>query len=1540
MTEVYYGNSANAGRGGGYLTDPDANYAQTLPAGAYMGRSASMIGSSYSASDQAMMGAYHAREDASQAIAFAAMPAMVGGSRAMADARGFAASTAPFFGVPQAQDYIPQGASFGQSLSGALNIGPSARQITDSQYRYYATQDMSRRISMGATAMIMDAGIPSLAGEVGYYGGSALGALVGSPMIGGLAGAALLGGTASMVSNMDGVRRHTQNMATAESMSGRFMTSAVSSHAMGRGSSRSQQREVSSFLEESSLGDMFFKPEEISQMFQGGTSRGIFDAVRSTEDFKKRFTDMKESLKTIMQTLHQSMEEGMDTMGMLNNTGIRTSGQIRSFMGNVQSSAGLSGVSVGTATQHALMGAEAFRGTGINMSVGANLALDNLSMVGAQAGRNLLPQELLRQMGGVTGMANAMTGIQTHALSNNPQIQRMLMGAFGQGGQLDQGHIQRFISGEASSFEMAGKATGQLLQGSTNALAFMGARPELINQLPSEVRAILPMVAVDDQMRQLQKIMPGLDRNDPNTLKGLAMQMGIAGSHNEASLLVEQWQNFQGESGQQMVADIARTRIRQTLRNGDKFPETMHFGRQMALGMQKMRHQVDQIGIGMYDSIDDSVQDVFRSLRGQGRVDFSELTDARMRQMQDAAIARGGDSYSRSSGLVADGARDERQDLERRAAQSAGFDPDGEGASNMPRRSKESLSQLQGLRRQRRAMEQSALTRVNGLRGQRERLYAGLSSGSTSVGDQRDILSQVTDLDSQISELRGQATRGDYSNLMNEEQLKSYQSLGQQIDAMDDAPMSYDEIYSRQDYSQRTKLLAKEQLAARRSGEARVNEMILGLSPQGITDRIRSTFSFTENNRNRIATMERGGLLRAGFNKEMSDLHSTTGVGSLDSVLASTDANPTSALAYAAAKLQGNQGDINTMTTMLQAQGMDSHRMKFLDYQVGQTDSPLNQRARALIDMRDELVQAQTGAQAMQDAFSPGIDRLGSAQGRSQRIDRSISAVGQSEQIRTTLGRLRMYAGQELDGTTRAEVDRLRGELDSGMSAAGVEGKIGGLLADVVLGGGAGSEALNKFMSNPKDDAARSEVRTAMDGQVDGHTKRIEQAQKVMDGVMLRGDGALYRNLKDSANLSLGELSASFAQGFGEGGVAGGAAGAMFTPIGSLAGGLIVGSGRGLQRALGTFMDFNRTREDRSAQAQREIMTQYVGQLQKNGDKRFSKELVKRLKSGDAMAMKEVSGMLDPGDKAALNKALVQTDHDPASYDPADLSRNSLEVVMKMRDTASDKFYEGFSDSISEDGFFGTDDAMQSAMSFVGIGKQSWVGKALTNSASKSQSELALDYLNAVDRGEDPAAYARALLDADLSVDQINKKYVNMSKDGKPLSIIDNKRQKDVRNLLNARRAVEDKSRAQQVDAVSGGQDFLDTVLTSHQAGGLSARDSERFLRATGESDGSKLLLKMQEENYRPSADKNADEYRLTEELFSKKELADGLSEEEIARGMGRQVMKYTGTTEGSQDVSSQGINQTTIQALKETVESVRSLHNVVNELAQRMATN
>lgn len=295
-------------------------------------------------------------------------------------------------------------------------------------------------------------GASTLLGGMGAAAGSSLFSSGIGRAFGGIMGGMLVGTAVSQyfgaVSDRMAENIGIQN--TLAQGSFRFISGANADPLTGRGFNIADRRRVADAIQGMESRDVRFNMTDYSQILEGGMQMDMFSGTRDADDFKRKFKDLVDNVKTVSSTLHTSLREGLEVIRGMRDMGVEGSGVSKltvqsEVMGRASGRTGMEMLSIGQA------GAEMFRGTGITMERGFTLAQQNAQMIRTMLNAGTISREVVAQAGGETALAQHMTA---GALSGFQTMmgRGAMMAHFNPAtGNFDPEMVQKMMRGDAMS---------------------------------------------------------------------------------------------------------------------------------------------------------------------------------------------------------------------------------------------------------------------------------------------------------------------------------------------------------------------------------------------------------------------------------------------------------------------------------------------------------------------------------------------------------------------------------------------------------------------------------------------------------------------------------------------------------------------------------------------------------------------------------------------------------------------------------------------------------------------------------------------------------------------------------------------------------------------------------------------------------------------------------------------------------------------------------------------------------------------------------
>jgi len=411
------------------------------------------------------------------------------------DLSGLAAMVRSTPSTPYMSDIAPAPAYFhpgGLMQSAAHTAGITAPSISLNAAQYQRESNLAMAQTMGdiarSTSMAAGGVASGLAGGIafeglfGMFSSGTRAAMLGRAISGGKLGASLLGGLGSRVAGtalggtagmaLGGAAGGVLGAASAVALPaaayyGLFEAAGeMTQHAEvrgqmrdylqqtswrymgGRGFTSGERRDISKNLAYQAMSDRDFDYGEMQGILQTGTELGMFNATRDAEDFKRKFKELKEGLKTIASTMKVSLDEGMQLMAELKQGGFYTGAEQGAAAIRGAGLGFVSGFSAREMHEVGLRGAAMFRGTGTPTRFGFEMAQVNVAAVQQMQRMGAISQEDVNQMGGVFGAGMQMTQLTGRFMQTQYGRAMGAILASGPGGTPNQEAAMRLLAGE------------------------------------------------------------------------------------------------------------------------------------------------------------------------------------------------------------------------------------------------------------------------------------------------------------------------------------------------------------------------------------------------------------------------------------------------------------------------------------------------------------------------------------------------------------------------------------------------------------------------------------------------------------------------------------------------------------------------------------------------------------------------------------------------------------------------------------------------------------------------------------------------------------------------------------------------------------------------------------------------------------------------------------------------------------------------------------------------------------------------------------
>lgn len=361
-------------------------------------------------------------------------------------------------------------------------------------------------IMLGAGTGLMGFGANMLGGAMGMGIGGAMGGGLGR-IAGGFLGGPLIG--SALMAPVNQVLDQVGMMRGGGEMMGRNAF-RVGNALTDRPSFRERGRMGAGMFQDAN-SDLAFSNSDMQQIFGGAVENDLMRGVSTSQQTRSRMRQLKESVKTIGQTLAMSIQDSMSLMGELQGVGV-TGG-----MGGVMGNANVMGLTrqESMAGQMQFMGR--FAGTGLQGRGLMSLAATSQGMGQFAMNQGLLSPEKLAAIGGRQGAGQVYGDVMTGMMQGN--FGQLAMAArMGAGGGM--GNVSRGGFGMMNQAG-AGASTSNLISFAANNGENMR---EMLNSPHGQARMMSLLSSTADQFKGLG------DRKDimKLILKGQGIDSGQA----------------------------------------------------------------------------------------------------------------------------------------------------------------------------------------------------------------------------------------------------------------------------------------------------------------------------------------------------------------------------------------------------------------------------------------------------------------------------------------------------------------------------------------------------------------------------------------------------------------------------------------------------------------------------------------------------------------------------------------------------------------------------------------------------------------------------------------------------------------------------------------------------------------------------------------------------------------------------------------------------------------------------------------------------
>lgn len=330
--------------------------------------------------------------------------------------------------------------------------------------------------AMGMVGAAAGGSLGALAGPLGMAAGGSLGGFLGSAFGGyalGLAGA-------EYVNDQIAMRRQLNNLLEATSFRYVGAGNPMADPRFGGGMNPTSRLRATDTLRRMDFKDVMLDAGDISSILEDSSRLGLLSGTQDMADFERKFRDIVSGVKSVSKVLSTTLSEGLAVIKDLRSIGMDITGV---------HGATLQSDIVGRATgrtahevmNFGLQGAEIFRGTGVNMGIGFQSNLMNLTSIRAARDAGMLSQEAIAQAGGEEALGHRMTasGLQFAQSASG----RGFLGAFHGPGGFDAGAFTNNLLSGGGSYTQLGIQAAQRLGSPASVIAYDANMERFMSQV-------------------------------------------------------------------------------------------------------------------------------------------------------------------------------------------------------------------------------------------------------------------------------------------------------------------------------------------------------------------------------------------------------------------------------------------------------------------------------------------------------------------------------------------------------------------------------------------------------------------------------------------------------------------------------------------------------------------------------------------------------------------------------------------------------------------------------------------------------------------------------------------------------------------------------------------------------------------------------------------------------------------------------------------------------------------------------------------------
>jgi hypothetical protein len=516
--------------------------------------------------------------------------------------------------TPMMQDQMPQqyvpptnqqqglmhspAASFaGSMLSNYYNYNPT-RMSKEGQANYFADQNRAFQESAMNAANVGINGATTV-GTMFMGGG-----LISSLALGAGAGALVAGTTGMMMNGAKTAMNYEDTLRTKGYMALNPFSSTSETGSIGF--NRGETQDLAKFLRHIGPDEMMSDPE-IQKVLDGGLENRLLKNTTDMEGFKKKFTNLVESVKKITVTMNQSIEEATKFMGEMERRGI-SSADMPQYAAGMKVASSMMGVSASLGSQMTMQVADSLtQGTGINaglvmQTTNSNMFMSSMLSDRAKTQNPDLYQYIQNNGGAGQVGANNEQMIRQYINRNGDALLGLLGSGFDASGEqnkfsVNESRMNDLLSGKYSLQELTAQS-----QNARNDLT-----PAQQNALRNQATELFQNFAGTTQEYQIADLMkngfqqttPGLD--DASAYKA----MGLTQDMQQGNIISEMSKNARDPRVQLTMAAMNSKEAD----DAAMIANTPSIGQRVRYGAAKISGAFGDVGQGVSDSFSNAFYD-------------------------------------------------------------------------------------------------------------------------------------------------------------------------------------------------------------------------------------------------------------------------------------------------------------------------------------------------------------------------------------------------------------------------------------------------------------------------------------------------------------------------------------------------------------------------------------------------------------------------------------------------------------------------------------------------------------------------------------------------------------------------------------------------------------------------------------------------------------------------------------------------------------------------------------------------------------------